>query len=50
MVLKYNKIKFLNIDKITYAGNLANIKKIKNLKNYNYVKLDICNYKKLNKI
>ena len=49
MVPKYNKIKFLNIDKITYAGNLANIKKIKNLKNYNYVKLDICNYKKLNK-
>ncbi len=50
MVPKYDKIKFLNVDKLTYAGKLENINKIKFLKNYNFIKLDICNFKKLNPI
>ena len=50
MVQKYKKIKFLNIDKLTYAGKLSNLKNIRNLKNYDFVKLDICNFKKLNGI
>jgi dTDP-glucose 4,6-dehydratase len=32
----------LNIDKLTYAGNLENLKSIKNDSNYNFVNGDIC--------
>ena len=47
MVPKYKRTKFLNIDKLTYAGKSENVRNIKNLKNYNFLKLDICNYTKL---
>ena len=43
MVPKYKRTKFLNIDKLTYAGKSENVRNIKNLKNYNFLKLDICN-------
>lgn len=33
----------VNIDKLTYAGNLENLKEIKENKNYVFVKGDICN-------
>ena len=49
MVQKYKNTKFLNIDKITYAGNHDNVSKIRNFKNYNFLKIDICNLSKLNK-
>ncbi len=49
LVPKYKNIKFLNIDKLTYAGKKKNLNSIKNLKNYNFLKLDICNYKRLYK-
>lgn len=49
LVPKYKNIKFLNIDKLTYAGKRKNLNSIKNLKNYNFLKLDICNYKRLYK-
>jgi len=48
MVPKYKNIKFLNIDKLTYAGKINNLIKIKNAKNYNFLKIDICNFKKVN--
>ena len=32
----------LNIDKLTYAGNLENLKNLQSNKNYNFKKLDIC--------
>ena len=50
MVPKYKKTKFLNIDKLTYAGKSENVRNLKNLKNYNFLKLDICNYTKLQKV
>ncbi len=50
MVSKYKRVKFLNIDKLTYAGNLNNLKKINKLDNYKFIKLDICKYKKLRTI
>ncbi|MDA7466109.1 GDP-mannose 4,6-dehydratase [Candidatus Pelagibacter ubique] len=50
MVPKYKKTKFLNIDKLTYAGKLENVINLKKLKNYNFLKLDICNYTKLQKV
>lgn len=32
----------LNVDKLTYAGNLASVSDIENRKNYRFVRLDIC--------
>ena len=49
MVQKYKKIKFLNIDKLTYAGKSENVKNLKNLKNYKFSRLDICNFSKIDK-
>ena len=40
---KHPRFKVLNIDKLTYAGNLENLKGFKDRKNYNFVKADICN-------
>ena len=34
----------LNIDSITYAGNIENLKSIAKNSNYNFLKGDICNY------
>jgi dTDP-glucose 4,6-dehydratase len=39
---KYPKDHITNIDKITYAGNLANLSDIENNPNYEFVKGDIC--------
>ena len=50
MVPKYKSIKFLNLDKLTYAGKKKNLQNITNYKNYSFVKLDICNYQGLRKI
>ncbi|MDB3986858.1 GDP-mannose 4,6-dehydratase [bacterium] len=47
MVPKYKRTKFLNIDKLTYAGKSKNVRNLKNLKNYNFLKIDICNNTKL---
>jgi dTDP-glucose 4,6-dehydratase len=33
----------INLDKLTYAGNLDNLNKIANNKNYQFIKGDICN-------
>ncbi|MBR5778884.1 MAG: dTDP-glucose 4,6-dehydratase, partial [Bacteroidales bacterium] len=34
----------INLDKLTYAGNLANLKDIENKPNYKFVKMDICDF------
>lgn len=41
-VTTYPDYHIINLDKLTYAGNLANLKDIENAKNYNFVKGDIC--------
>ena len=41
---KYPEYKIINIDKLTYAGNLANLKDIENKPNYKFVKMDICDF------
>ncbi|WP_372947338.1 dTDP-glucose 4,6-dehydratase [Mariniphaga sp.] len=38
---KYPEYKIVNLDKLTYAGNLANLKDIENKPNYEFVKGDI---------
>jgi dTDP-glucose 4,6-dehydratase len=40
-VNKYSDYKIVNLDKLTYAGNLANLKDIENKSNYEFVKGDI---------
>ncbi|MBE3138687.1 MAG: dTDP-glucose 4,6-dehydratase [Actinobacteria bacterium] len=42
MVRKYNGYKIINLDKLTYAGNLENLKDIEDIKNYRFIKGDIC--------
>jgi len=41
MVNKYPDYKIINLDKLTYAGNLANLTDIENKSNYEFVKGDI---------
>ena len=43
-VNKYPQYKIINLDKLTYAGNLANLKDIENKPNYSFVRADICNF------
>ncbi len=39
---KYPQYKIINLDKLTYAGNLKNLTECAALPNYNFVKGDIC--------
>jgi dTDP-glucose 4,6-dehydratase len=41
MVNKYPNYRIVNLDKLTYAGNLANLTDIENASNYEFVKGDI---------
>ena len=43
-VNKYPDYKIINLDKLTYAGNLANLKDIEDRPNYRFVKMDICDF------
>ncbi len=43
-VNKYPGYKVINLDKLTYAGNLANLKDIEDRPNYRFVKMDICDF------
>ena len=48
-LIKDNKYKIINIDKLTYASNKKSIN-TKNLKNYNHHKIDLCNFYSLDRI
>lgn len=43
-VKKYPLYRIINLDKLTYAGNLANLSEIENCPNYRFVRMDICEY------
>ena len=43
-VNKYPEYRIINLDKLTYAGNLANLKDVEDRENYVFVKADICDY------
>lgn len=43
-VNKYPLYNIVNLDKLTYAGNLANLKDIEDKPNYSFVKADICDF------
>ncbi len=40
---KYNDYKIINLDKLTYAGDLSNLSEVEQVNNYEFVKGDICN-------
>ena len=43
MLGKYGgSIRIINLDKLTYAGNLENLRDVENLPNYTFVRADIC--------
>ncbi|MDE6573465.1 MAG: GDP-mannose 4,6-dehydratase, partial [Duncaniella sp.] len=46
-VNKYPDYNIINVDKLTYAGNLANLTDIENKPNYTFVKADICDFDKM---
>ncbi len=43
-VNKYPEYKIINVDKLTYAGNLANLRDIEGKPNYLFVRMDICDF------
>lgn len=44
LVNKYPHYNIVNLDKLTYAGNLANLADVENAPNYTFVRADICDY------
>lgn len=49
-VNKYSDYHIINVDKLTYAGNLATLKDIEDKPNYTFVKADICDFKKMSEL
>ena len=49
-VNKYPDYHIINLDKLTYAGNLANLKDIEDMPNYTFVKADICDFPKMQEL
>ena len=43
-VNKYPEYRIINVDKLTYAGNLENLKDIEDKPNYRFVRADICDF------
>lgn len=50
MLNKYDDVKIINLDKLTYAGNLENLKSVENHKNYRFIQADICDKPTIAKI
>ena len=50
MLNKYDDVKIINVDKLTYAGNLENLKSVENNPNYSFVQADICDKAAISKI
>ena len=49
-VNKYPDYHIVNLDKLTYAGNLANLADIENAPNYTFVKADICDLDEMRRV
>ncbi|MBQ9977104.1 MAG: dTDP-glucose 4,6-dehydratase [Clostridia bacterium] len=50
MLNKYDDVKIINVDKLTYAGNLENLKSVENNPNYTFVQADICDKEAISKL
>ena len=49
-VTRYPEYRIINLDKLTYAGNLANLKDIEDAPNYSFVKADIADIDSLREL
>ena len=49
-IISYLDYKVINIDKLTYSGNLESLKSIEGNQNYTFEQIDICDEKSLNAI
>lgn len=47
MLDKYPAYRIVNVDKLTYAGNLENLRDIEEQPNYEFVRADICDYPRM---
>lgn len=43
-VRRYPDCHIINLDKLTYAGNLANLRDVEGMDNYTFVRGDVCDY------
>lgn len=50
LVRKYSDYQIINLDKLTYAGNINNLKDISDANNYKFIKGDICNINEIRKV
>lgn len=50
LINKYPAYHIINMDLLTYAGNLENLKDIEYNQNYSFVKCDICDFKKVKQV
>ncbi|MCM1030177.1 MAG: dTDP-glucose 4,6-dehydratase [Oscillibacter sp.] len=50
LVNKYPEYRIVNLDKLTYAGNLANLRDVEGCPNYVFVKADICDFPVMQRI
>jgi dTDP-glucose 4,6-dehydratase len=50
LVNKYPDYHIINMDVLTYAGNLSNLKDIEGKENYEFVKCDICDFDKVKEV
>jgi len=50
LVNKYQDYHIINLDALTYAGNLENLKDIESKQNYTFMKCDICDFKKVSQV
>ena len=50
LVNTYPEYSIINMDLLTYAGNLENLKDIEDRENYTFVKCNICNLKKVSQV
>ena len=50
MLNKYSDVNIINVDFLTYAGNLENLKSVEKNENYKFIKADICDAEKIDEI
>lgn len=49
-VNKYPDYRIINLDKLTYAGNLANLRDVEGAPNYEFVRGDVCDYERVSEL
>ena len=50
LLTKYPEYNIINMDILTYAGNIANLENFETYENYSFIKCNICDFKKVKQI